>query len=114
MKHRLITPLVLTLGLSLGLVGCTSVAPTAAVAPLAAAPYADYLTITQGTLPLVFSVPHGGNVKLLDAPERAKGTKVQDDRVSTSGVIKRCFILSFRHTMGTNISGSLSIYNEEF
>jgi N-formylglutamate amidohydrolase len=83
MKHRLITALVLALGLSLGLVGCTAVAPTAAVAPpAAAAPYADYLTIEPGTLPLVFSVPHGGNVKLLDAPERAKGTKVQDDRVN--------------------------------
>ena len=30
----------------------------------------------------MFSVPHGGNVKLADAPERAKGTKVQDDRVN--------------------------------
>lgn len=42
----------------------------------------DYLTIQQGTLPLVFSVPHGGDVPLADAPERAKGTKVKDDRVN--------------------------------
>lgn len=81
MKHRLITALVLALGLSLTLGGCTAVAPAAVTTP-APALYADYLTIEPGTLPLVFSVPHGGNVKLLDAPERATGTKVQDDRVN--------------------------------
>ena len=83
MKHRLITALVLTLGLSLTLVGCTTVAPASVATPAPSpALYADYLTIEPGTLPLVFSVPHGGNVKLLDAPERATGTKVQDDRVN--------------------------------
>lgn len=58
----------LLLGLGLGLHG-------AAVAN-------DYLMIQQGSLPLVFSVPHGGDVPLADAPERAKGTKVKDDRVN--------------------------------
>jgi N-formylglutamate amidohydrolase len=83
MKHRLITALVLTLGLSLTLVGCASVAPAAVATPAPSpALYANYLTIEPGTLPLVFSVPHGGNVKLLNAAERATGTKVQDDRVN--------------------------------
>jgi len=87
MKDR-ITPLLLALGLSVTLAACTSVAPTAAVSGAAPVPvpvpaaFADYLTIEPGTLPLVFSVPHGGNVALADAPERATGTKVQDDRVN--------------------------------
>jgi hypothetical protein len=64
----------LLVGSALVLQGCASVAPAASTA--------TYLTIEPGTLPLVFSVPHGGDVKLADAPERAKGTKVQDDRVN--------------------------------
>ncbi|MBV7536335.1 hypothetical protein KW842_11220 [Duganella sp. sic0402] len=42
----------------------------------------DYLTIQQGALPLVFSVPHGGDVPLAGEPERVKGIKVKDDRVN--------------------------------
>ena len=48
----------------------------------AAQPIDTYLTIEKGSLPIVLSVPHGGEVVLEGAPERAKGTKVQDDRVN--------------------------------
>jgi len=64
----------LLFGAALALQGCASVAPVADTSA--------YLTITPGTLPLVFSVPHGGDVPLAGMPERAKGTKVQDDRVN--------------------------------
>jgi N-formylglutamate amidohydrolase len=52
---------------------------TANAAPCDCAPY---LNIETGTLPLVFSVPHGGEVLLPDTPERTNGTKVQDDHVN--------------------------------
>lgn len=48
----------------------------------AALPLEAYLTIDTGSLPIVFSVPHGGEVALDGAAERAHGTKVQDDRVN--------------------------------
>lgn len=69
--RKLLSPLLL--GSSLLLQGYASVAPANMDA---------YLTVEQGTLPLVLSVPHGGNVKLADSPERAKGTKVTDDHVN--------------------------------
>jgi N-formylglutamate amidohydrolase len=62
------------LAAALALQGCASVAP----APETAA----YITVEPGTLPLVFSVPHGGEVPLAGMPERARGTKVQDDHVN--------------------------------
>lgn len=48
----------------------------------AAQPLDTYLTIEKGSLPIVFSVPHGGEVALDGTPERTKGTKEQDDRVN--------------------------------
>ena len=45
-------------------------------------PLDTYLTISTGSLPIVLSVPHGGEVVLDGAAERAKGTRVQDDRVN--------------------------------
>jgi len=48
----------------------------------AAQPLETYLTIEKGSLPIVFSVPHGGEVALEGAAERIKGTKEQDDRVN--------------------------------
>jgi N-formylglutamate amidohydrolase len=48
----------------------------------AAQPLETYLTIEKGSLPIVFSVPHGGEVALEGAPERIKGTREQDDRVN--------------------------------
>ena len=89
-------------------------AANSATAPAAAAPAAsanqfpDYLTIEPGTLPLVLSVPHGGNVKLADAPERAKGTKVQDDRVNelAAAIQRHLLAKSGRqaYLVGANIS----------
>jgi hypothetical protein len=69
----ILSRLLVPLGLALALQGCASVQ---------AGGGDRYLTIEQGTLPLVFSVPHGGSVPLADAPERATGTKVQDSRVN--------------------------------
>jgi N-formylglutamate amidohydrolase len=63
MRSRLLLSLLLALGLNAH----------------AASPY---LNIETGTLPLVLSVPHGGELPLGDAPERAKGTKVKDDHVN--------------------------------
>ena len=48
----------------------------------AAQPLDTYLTISTGSLPIVLSVPHGGEVALDGAAERVNGTKVQDDRVN--------------------------------
>ncbi len=73
MSHRF-TKLCFPFLLALALQGCASMTPPVDTSA--------YLTIEPGTLPLVFSVPHGGAVKLADMPERAKGTKVQDDRVN--------------------------------
>jgi N-formylglutamate amidohydrolase len=58
--------------LGLGLQGCANV-PSGNLD--------TYLSVEQGTLPIVFSVPHGGSVPLADAPERKTGTKVQDGHV---------------------------------
>lgn len=54
----------------------------ASLSAQAAQPLETYLTIEKGSLPIVFSVPHGGEVALEGAPERIKGTKEQDDRVN--------------------------------
>lgn len=69
MRSKFVLPLLLAICLQ----GCATVARN---------DHAAYLDIEQGTLPLVFSVPHGGEVPLADAPERAKGTKVKDDHVN--------------------------------
>ena len=92
-------------------------------APATAAPAAtgnqfpDYLTIEPGTLPLVFSVPHGGNVKLADAPERAKGTKVQDDRVNelAAAIQRHLLAKSGRqaYLVGANISRKYIDFNRK-
>lgn len=68
--------------LSLGLQACGIAPPAPAVATAHAENTTGYLTIDAGQLPLVFSVPHGGEVPLAGAQERASGTKVQDSRVN--------------------------------
>lgn len=98
-------------------------AANSATAPAAAAPAAsanqfpDYLTIEPGTLPLVLSVPHGGNVKLADAPERAKGTKVQDDRVNelAAAIQRHLLAKSGRqaYLVGANISRKYIDFNRK-
>ena len=60
-------------GAAVVLQGCATVAP---------ADTSAYLTIEAGTLPIVFSVPHGGEVKLADSPVRIKGTMAQDGHVN--------------------------------
>lgn len=54
----------------------------AAPDPVPAPVLATYLTIEEGALPLVLSVPHGGDVEFIGAPVRAGGTKVTDDHVN--------------------------------
>lgn len=92
-------------------------APAAAASAASANQFPDYLIIEPGTLPLVFSVPHGGNVKLADAPERAKGTKVQDDRVNelAAAIQRHLLAKSGRqaYLVGANISRKYIDFNRK-
>jgi len=76
-----------------------------------------YLKIESGTLPLVFSVPHGGEVALPDTPERAHGTKVQDDRVNelAAAIQRELLALTGRqaHLVGARISRKYVDFNRE-
>jgi N-formylglutamate amidohydrolase len=123
MKDRSRVPLVsILLALAATLQGCTAgpaadavpASPAAAATPAGAG---NYLTIEPGTLPLVLSVPHGGDLPLRDAPERAKGTKVKDDRVNElAAAIQRQLLARTgrqAYLVGANISRKYVDFNRK-
>lgn len=65
---------------------CFSARGSAAPEPGQAPDDAAYLTIEEGALPLVLSVPHGGDVEFAGVPVRTGGTKVTDDHVNELAV----------------------------
>lgn len=81
MSSRLFSWLILAT-LSCALQACGTAPSAPPIATTHAENTTDYLTIYAGQLPLVFSVPHGGEVPLAGALERTIGTKVQDGRVN--------------------------------
>lgn len=104
---KLLMPVLLGAALTLALGGCASTAPSPGA----------WLTIEAGTLPLVFSVPHGGQLALPDTPERAKGTKVQDDHVNELAAAIQRHLLALTgkqaYLVGSNISRKYVDFNRK-
>jgi N-formylglutamate amidohydrolase len=90
-------------------------APPAAVAAIG--PVSQYLTIEAGTLPIVLSVPHGGDDLIAGVPLRTSGTTVRDDHVNAlaEAIQQRLFTKTGKraYLVGAKVSRKFVDFNRD-